>query len=211
MNVPVDFASLLCSRLCHDLVSPVGALTNGVELLADETDPKMREQCMELLADTARQASAKLKFFRLAFGAAGGYGAQIDLGEVRAALDGLFAGSAVQVDWQVPMATLPKSAVKIMLNLALLVGDGLLRGGTLTLAAQAHGGMIELAVRGDGPRILLSDDLRNTRAGQVDPAEVDPRAAPAFLIHQLVSHGGGQLRLSPPGEPHIVAGVRMPA
>src|SRR6476659_9781982 len=74
---PVDLASLLCSRLCHDLMSPVGALNNGIELLADETDPEMRERCLELLADSARASANKLKFFRLAFGAAGGFGEEI--------------------------------------------------------------------------------------------------------------------------------------
>ena len=75
MNISAtDFASLLCSRLCHDLLSPVGALNNGIELLADEHDPAMRERCLELLADSARASANKLKFFRLAFGAAGGFG-----------------------------------------------------------------------------------------------------------------------------------------
>src|SRR4028119_953582 len=69
----VDLSSLLCSRLCHDLMSPVGALNNGIELLADEQDPDMREKCLDLLADSARASANKLKFFRLAFGAAGGF------------------------------------------------------------------------------------------------------------------------------------------
>ena len=68
----VELASLLCSRLCHDLLSPVGALNNGIELLADEQDPEMRERCLELLAESARASANKLKFFRLAFGAGGG-------------------------------------------------------------------------------------------------------------------------------------------
>src|SRR3546814_15983733 len=85
----VDFASLLCSRLCHDLISPVGSLYNGVELLADESDPEMRARCMELLADSARQTANKLKFFRLAFGAAGGFGDQVD---PRAAQNGRASG-----------------------------------------------------------------------------------------------------------------------
>ena len=66
----VDLASLLCSRLCHDLMSPVGALNNGIELMADEQDPEMRDRCVELLADSAKATANKLKFFRLAFGAA---------------------------------------------------------------------------------------------------------------------------------------------
>ena len=71
-DTEIDFASLLCSRLCHDLLSPVGAMNNGLELLADEHDPEMRQRCMDLLAESAKAAADKLKFFRLAFGAAGG-------------------------------------------------------------------------------------------------------------------------------------------
>src|SRR4051812_50023079 len=83
----VDLASLLCSRLCHDLMSPVGALNNGIELLADEQDPDMREKCLELLADSARASANKLKFFRLAFGAAGGVGGEVDTPEAEAGLE----------------------------------------------------------------------------------------------------------------------------
>src|SRR5437588_10866895 len=86
----VDLASLLCSRLCHDLMSPVGALNNGIELLADEQDPEMRDKCLELLADSARASANKLRFFRLAFGAAGGFADEVDTREAEAALAGLF-------------------------------------------------------------------------------------------------------------------------
>ena len=82
----VDLASLLCSRLCHDLLSPVGALNNGLELMADEQDPEMRERCLELLNESARASANKLKFFRLAVGAAGGFGDQIDTRDAKAAL-----------------------------------------------------------------------------------------------------------------------------
>ncbi|MBW8910947.1 MAG: histidine phosphotransferase, partial [Sphingomonas sp.] len=89
VNRSAEFASLLCSRLCHDLLSPVGALNNGLELLADETDPEMRARCMELLAESAAASANKLKFFRLAFGAAGGFGELVDTREARAAVEGL--------------------------------------------------------------------------------------------------------------------------
>src|ERR1700753_3736852 len=85
-----DFASLLCSRLCHDLLSPVGALNNGLELLAEETDPEMRQRCLDLLRESARASANKLKFFRLAFGAAGGFGDEVDTREAKAAIEGLF-------------------------------------------------------------------------------------------------------------------------
>src|ERR1700741_2086116 len=116
----VDFASLLCSRLCHDLLSPVGALNNGIELLADEHDPDMRARCLELLAESARASANKLKFFRLAFGAAGGCGDAVDTREARAASEGMFGGpeGRIQLGWLVSEPSLPKGAIKILLNLA---------------------------------------------------------------------------------------------
>ena len=106
----VDLASLLCSRLCHDLMSPVGALNNGIELLADETDPDMREKCLELLSDSARASANKLKFFRLAFGAGGGFGEEIDTREAQAALEGLFgAERRIELGWVVASEKLPRA------------------------------------------------------------------------------------------------------
>lgn len=83
----LDLASLLCSRLCHDMLSPVGALSNGLELLADEKDPEMRQRCFELLEQSAKASADKLKFFRLAFGAAGGFGEQVPVNEARPLVD----------------------------------------------------------------------------------------------------------------------------
>ena len=125
MNItPVDFASLLCSRLCHDLLSPVGALNNGLELLADETDPAMRERCMELLTASATASANKLKFFRLAFGAAGGFGEAVDTREARTAIEGLFSeNKRLEIGWLVEADWLPKAAVQVLLNLALIAGD----------------------------------------------------------------------------------------
>src|SRR6476619_4798840 len=162
---PVDLASLLCSRLCHDLMSPVGALNNGIELLADEQDPDMRDKCLELLADSARASANKLKFFRLAFGAAGGFGEDVDTHEAEIALEGLFgAERRIELGWVVSGDKLPKDAVKLLLNLALLAGDALVRGGRLDVGAERREGEIELAVRAEGPRILLDPALRETLA-----------------------------------------------
>ena len=114
---PVDFASLLCSRLCHDLLSPVGALNNGLELLADETDPAMRQRCLDLLADSARTSANKLKFFRLAFGAAGGFGEQVDARECRLAIEGLLSGGRkVELNWLVEAEQLQGGLAKNMMR-----------------------------------------------------------------------------------------------
>ena len=160
---PVDFASLLCSRLCHDLLSPVGALNNGIELLADEHDPEMRDGCLELLAESARASANKLKFFRLAFGAAGGFGEDVDTREAQAAIEGLFGPSGrIELGWMVERGKLPKGAVKVLLNLALIAGDALVRGGQLDIGAESRDGEVEIVVRAEGPRIVLDPELRET-------------------------------------------------
>ncbi len=206
----VDIASLLCSRLCHDLMSPVGALNNGIELLEDENDPDMREKCLELLSESARATANKLKFFRLAFGAGGAFGAEIDTKEAEAALAGLFGPERrIELHWVVGDSTLPKGAVKLLLNLALLAGDALVRGGTLDVAAERSDEGIELAVRGEGPRILLDPELRQALVDQSDRT-IEPRAAGAWLANALAREGGGRIQLSDPSDEALMIGVTLP-
>ena len=207
----VDLASLLCSRLCHDLMSPVGALNNGIELLADETDPDMREKCLELLAESARASANKLKFFRLAFGAGGGFGDDIDTREAEAALEGLFGPERrIELGWMVSGDKLPKGAVKLLLNLALLAGDALVRGGRLDVGAESDGRQIELVIRGEGPRILLDPALRQTLAAGSSGGTVEPRAAGAWLAHSLAAEAGGTIRLSDPASDVLMIGATIP-
>jgi histidine phosphotransferase ChpT len=204
-----DFASLLCSRLCHDLLSPVGALNNGLELLADEQDPAMRARCLELLAESARASANKLKFFRLAFGAAGGFGDVVDTREARAAIEGLFSENhRVKLGWMVAEPTLPKPAIKALLNLALIGGDALVRGGQLDIGAEASARGVEIVVRADGPRIVLDPELRNALSGEGDL--LAPRAAAAFLAHMLVQQSGGSLQVSPPEAEVLLFGASFP-
>ena len=208
----VEFASLLCSRLCHDLLSPVGALNNGLELLADETDPEMRERCLELLADSARASANKLKFFRLAFGAAGGFGDEVETREARAAIEGLFgAEGRVEVQWMVEEERMSKSALKVLLNLVLLAGDALVRGGTLAVGAERHGEGIDIVVRAEGPRIVIDPDLTRALLGQVDEANIAPRAAAAWLVHCLVSDGHGHVQVADNEEGVLLFGASLPA
>jgi len=206
----IDLASLLCSRLCHDLLSPIGALNNGIELLADEEDPDMRDKCLELLADSARASANKLKFFRLAFGAAGAFGEEIDTHEAKVALAGLFsAEKRIELGWMVEEEKLPKDAVKLLLNLAMIAGDALVRGGRLDVGAELQDGSAELAVRADGPRILLDPVLRDTVVSGGE-GKIEPRAVCAWLAHELVTNAGGTIQLSPPETEALTIGAHFP-
>ena len=208
----VDFASLLCSRLCHDLMSPVGALNNGIELMADEQDPEMRERCVELLADSARATANKLKFFRLAFGAGGGFGDAIDANEAKVALQGIFGPERrIELGWTVADDKLSKGAMKLLLNLALIAGDALVRGGRLDVGAESTAEGLELVIRGEGPRVMLDSSLRAMlENGTPEGAEIEPRAAGAWLARSLAEQAGGFIQLSEPSTEVLVIGAQVP-
>ncbi|MGN6376062.1 MAG: histidine phosphotransferase family protein [Sphingomonas sp.] len=212
----VEFASLLCSRLCHDLLSPVGALNNGLELLADEHDPEMRARCIDLLGESARASANKLKFFRLAFGAAGGFGETVDTREARTAIEGLFSeNKRLQLGWLVEEPALPKGAIKLLLNLALIAGDALVRGGQLDIGSETRDdGTVEIVVRAAGPRIVLDAELRTALLGGVGEGQLTPRAAAAHLVHTLAVEAGGGVQISEPEADVLLFGAalaRVPA
>jgi histidine phosphotransferase ChpT len=207
-----EFASLLCSRLCHDLLSPVGALNNGIELLADEHDPDMRARCLDLLGESARASANKLKFFRLAFGAAGGFADEVDTREARVAIEGLFGTDGrIQLGWMVDEPVMSKAALKILLNLVLIAGDALVRGGRLDVGAERHDAGLDIVVRAEGPRIVLDPELKSALKGEVGEETIAPRAAAAWLAHLLVDEGGGAIQVADEEEGMLLVGASIPA
>jgi len=191
----LDIASQLCSRLCHDLLSPVGAMTNGLELLVDEKDPAMRQRCFELLEQSARISADKLKFFRLAFGAAGGFDETIATSEPQALIEALVANNGrIEMNWVVGADPLPKPAVKVLLNFALIAIEALVRGGTLDIAAERRDNLCEIAVRATGPRIAFDATVGRALAGELIASELSSRTAPAAMLQQLAAAVGGELQ-----------------
>jgi histidine phosphotransferase ChpT len=128
---PLDLAALLASRVCHDIISPVGAIINGLEVLDEDSSEEMRTFAMDLIKKSARQASAKLQFARLAFGAAGSAGAEIDLGDAESVARGYMAGEKANLEWTAVRVLMPKNKVKLLLNLLLISTHAVPRGGTI--------------------------------------------------------------------------------
>lgn len=190
-----ELASLLCSRLCHDMLSPVGALSNGLELLATENDPEMRQRCFELLEQSAKISTDKLKFFRLAFGAAGGFGEMVEVGEAKALIDAL-AGDArrTEVNWALDADKLPKAAVKVLLNFGQMGLEALVRGGTLDIGAERREGAYEIAVRAAGPKIGFDETIGRALQGELPADGLTSRTAPAAMLALLAKQAGGGLQ-----------------
>ena len=204
----VDLAALLCSRLCHDLLSPVGAMNNGLELLADEHDPEMRKRCMDLLAESAKSAADKLKFFRLAFGAAGGFGSEVDPAEARAVVEPLVtATKRTELIWSVPGVLMPKRAVKVLLNLVLITNDALVRGGKLHVGAEMRDGEQEIVIHADGPRVIFDESVRHTLEGKMAASQIDSRTAAAWMVYSLCAENGGNVQIAKPSETELIVGA----
>lgn len=206
----LDLASLIASRLCHDMLSPVGALTNGLELLADEKDPEMRKRCFELLEQSAKISADKLKFFRLAFGAAGGFGESVAVDEARGLVDALASNNArVTINWALGSDSLPKPAIKVLLNFALLGIEALVRGGTLDIGAESRDGASEIVVRAAGPKIAFDQEIGKALEGDLGQGGLTSRNAPAFMLHQIAQRQGGGLQFVL-SEDALVLGAVLP-
>ncbi|MFB0613449.1 histidine phosphotransferase family protein [Aurantiacibacter poecillastricola] len=210
MTSSLDLASLLCSRLCHDMLSPVGALNNGLELLADEKDPAMRQRCLDLLEQSAKISANKLKFFRLAYGAAGGFGEQVPTEEPHELLESLTASDErLTLDWAVSESSLSKPAVKVLLNLAAMGLDSLVRGGTLAVGAERNAGNTEIAIRASGPRIAFDANIGKALDGSLEASELSGRTAPAHLIRLIVERDEGNVQYHH-SEGALVLGAILP-
>ncbi|MBO0346887.1 histidine phosphotransferase [Roseibium sp. CAU 1637] len=174
----LDLAALVASRVCHDIISPVGAITNGLEVLDEDNAEDMREFAMDLIRKSARQASAKLQFARLAFGAAGSAGAEIDLGDAQSVATGFMENEKSELVWDVPRSLMPKNLVKLLLNLILIANQCVPRGGTITVQMQGEPSAptFTLSAKGVNPRIPLgmADILSGEEPERVDAHSVQP-------------------------------------
>ncbi len=208
MTSSTDLAALLCSRLCHDMLSPVGALSNGLELLADEKDPEMRRRCLELLEQSAQISTDKLKFFRLAYGAAGGFGDEVPSQEPHDLIAALVkANERIALEWAVAEPRLPKPAVKVLLNLAAIAIDALIRGGTLAVGAEKRDGATEIAVRAAGTRVAFDANIGKALEGTLADSELSGRTAPAHMMRLLAEELGGGVQYALSGEALVMGAV----
>jgi histidine phosphotransferase ChpT len=162
----LELAALVSSRICHDIINPVSAIANGLEMLGEEPDQAMRDAAMDLIRKSTAQASAKLQFARVAFGAAGSAGAEVDLRDAEKVSRDFVGGSGKhQIDWKGPAATLPKNKVKLLLNLVALGAVALPRGGTVNVEIAGTPPAVTFVVRARGEAARLTDQVKSLLAG----------------------------------------------
>jgi len=177
----IDLAALLCSRVCHDVISPVGAIVNGLEVLEDEKDPAMREFAFDLIAKSSKQASARLQFARIAFGAAGSKGAEIDLGDVEQVAKGLFLDEKTKLTWEAPRILLAKNKVKLLLNLVMIATGTIPRGGNIHVVVSGEGEGCQIEIRTKGPNARIPAHVEELIAGKPESGIIDAHAIQPYF------------------------------
>lgn len=201
----VSLAALMSSRLCHDLINPVGALSSGLEVLADPSmDAGMKEAALDLIRTSAEKSVALLKYARLAYGASGGLGAELPFEEAHGALNAMFAWSRASLDWRIRPGYAPKDEVKALLVLAMAAADCAPRGGEVVV----EGGPGAYQIRVSGGRIIVQDEM--VRALQGDATELKPKFTPHFLTGLAARSAGGGVAVET-GEGFVALDVRFRA
>ena len=182
-----ELAALLCSRVCHDIISPVGAINNGLELLDEGgTD----EDAMRLIRASARNASARLQFARIAFGAAGSAGMQIDTGDAEAVANAFLANEKPELEWRGARALLPKNKVKLLLNLILVANGGIPRGGKLTVELQDLETEPKFTLTANGPMVRVPAKFLELHSGVKSDEPIDAHAVQPYYTLLLAREAG---------------------
>jgi histidine phosphotransferase ChpT len=199
----LDLAALLCSKVCHDLISPVGAIMNGLEVLDEDKNGEMATFAMDLIRKSARTASAKLQFCRLAFGAAGSAGAQIDTGDAEKVARGLMEDDKTRLAWNVPRALVAKNRVKLLLNMMLLAGQAIPRGGNLTVDPVGAGETMGFRITATGVNARVPQAVPPLLSGGSGHA-VDAHAIQPFYTGMLARACGLTASMANEGDAVVV-------
>jgi histidine phosphotransferase ChpT len=195
----LELAALISSKICHDAIGPVGAISNGLEILEEDDDKDANRYALEVIRNVTRQASARLQYARFAFGAAGSAGAQIDLETARTISQGLVEGTKHTLNWNGPTGHLPKNQAKLLLNLVACAITALPRGGTIELDIGADLAQPSFALRCSGRSVRPPQHLAEFIAGENEP-EIDALSIQAYYTVRLAETTGLPISIAQDGE-----------
>jgi histidine phosphotransferase ChpT len=200
----LDLAALMSSKICHDIVGPVGAINNGLELLEEEEDEQTRAYALQLIQNSARSAAARLEFARLAFGASSGLGGNIDLGMAERVARGFVEEGKHRLSWT-GTGTLPKNQARLMLMLLTVSMLTIPGGGQITLTISAKEPNFE--IRSEGKSIRIPDLIDTIFNGGV-PDGIDARMIIPYYAMRLATEQGIKLSVKKSGSQVILAAKR---
>jgi histidine phosphotransferase ChpT len=208
MKLDLLVSELLTSRLCHDLVGPVSAISNGLELIA-EPDLGLDAEALDLVGGSVEQVSNALQFFRLAYGAAGGRGGTPE--EVRRLGEAFLKHHKAALDWppSVP-PSLPDGAAKLLLNMIALAAESLPRGGRVGVVLQPGAKGFQISVVAQGSEADLRESVWRTLAEQVDVGELTPRTIHGFFTRRVAERLGGTFHVVREADDRLLIACLLP-
>jgi histidine phosphotransferase ChpT len=192
----LDLAALLCSRVCHDVISPVGAIINGLEVLDGEQDEEMRAVAMELIKKSAISASARLQFCRLAFGAAGSFGALIDTGDAEKAARDIFANGRTALQWSGGRRMASRNSVKLLLNLCLIAASAIPRGGVVAVDISGEDDAMTMRGEAKGSNARLSHNATDILTHAFPKEMIDGHSVQLYFTTLLARECQAKLDVS---------------
>jgi histidine phosphotransferase ChpT len=202
---------MLCSRLCHDLVGSVGAINAAVELIDEEAGGAVDPDIVNLLSNSAREASRKLEFFRAAFGLGGSQASLTKFGQIRELVESLTAGGKVSFKWMGDTrSALPNIAAKLVYMMALLSAEALPRGGIVTIHVQPLSEGLGLACAAEGAGAALRNAVVATLEGNIHIEDLSAREVHAHYAKILAEKAGSKIEQGA-GESLINFAVLVPS
>jgi histidine phosphotransferase ChpT len=207
---PLDLAALLCSRVCHDVISPVGAIINGLEVLDGEQDEEMRAVAMELIKKSAISASARLQFCRLAFGAASSFGASIDTGDAEKTARDIFANGRTILQWTGERRMASRNSVKLLLNLCLIAATAIPRGGVIAVDISGDGDAMTIRVEAKGANAKLSHSAADILTNALARETIDGHSIQLYFTALLARECHATLDVSASPESVTLAAIPAP-
>jgi histidine phosphotransferase ChpT len=191
----LDLAALLCSRVCHDAVGPVGAIVNGLELLDEDDSPETRELALDLIRKSSRQASARLQFARIAFGAAGSAGSSVDTGYAQQLTTQFLQDEKVELNWTAPRLYVEKNRVKLMMNLVVIALTTIPLGGTIDVTMDGDAENPEFNILAKGPKPRLGQHVLELLAGRSETGAVDAHGFQVFYTGAIARACGMKITI----------------
>lgn len=190
----LELTALMASRICHDLISPVGAISNGFEVLDDESDESVRQMALDIIRSNGHKASVRLQFARLAFGAMGSAADQFPLDEARRLTQSLYEDEKVSLDWSDGPAALPKDQVKLLVNMVVIAGQAVPRGGEVVVNVASDGdGPPRFLLTAKGPNAGVPEAARAIFEGNPQDGRIDAHNIQPYYTRRLAQSLGAAL------------------
>lgn len=186
----ISMAELLCTKLCHDITGPIGAVSNGAEFLEGADDGEILAQAVDLIKSSARQAVVRIQLFRLSYGVVRGDG-NVDFEQIKSIAADYFEASKITLWWDLAENTaMPRVWGKLLLNMLLASSELLLRGGIMKIACRNDGGIISLTVSVSAEKMKDASDIKRIICGDGD-GEMDAKNVQHYMLLALIKELGG--------------------